>query len=238
MDALLRSAPSTLNIADKTGRTALTRAAESDHRMAVSHLLSAGATERVVLAKMGKSALLFTIFNLKESMVRLLLDEGLEAVGGMPAMPQALKTAIAARSGTILQMVLDMYPPAIVNGRFWEKQALEFGGVPALHIAAAFGSLPVMHVLLATGADETVVTSDGTRASDIVQQRGSRSDEHEAEKAAMVRMLERGPAFRATSWAWITRANFTSLRAPGPPSVGVRVFRQGDRRVFVTRFPR
>lgn len=247
MDVLLRTAPSTLNIADSTGRTALAHAAESEQRAAVSYLLSAGATEKAALAQMNRSALLFSIFNGKKDMVRLLLDEGMEAVGGMQAMPRALKTAAASTRGSILQMVLNAHAGADVDAEFWTQRALDYGDVPVLHIAAAFGSLSVIHALLAAGADETVVASDGRRASDVIRPPpGEANDESvrrvrdEAEEAAMGRMLERGPAFRARSWAWPTRTNSRddeTARQPAP-SLGVRVFRQGNRRLFTRRFPR
>lgn len=71
---------------------------------AVSYLRCAGASDKALLEQTGRSALLDAIIHEGlENMVRLLLDEGMEAVGGIPAMPMAFEVAIGAGRATMLQ---------------------------------------------------------------------------------------------------------------------------------------
>lgn len=109
--------------------------------------------------------------------------------------------------------------------------------LPFLHYAVKFGCLSVVHVLLAAGADERALSPDGKRASDMIEQ-----GRPPAEEAAIGRMLERGAAFRARSWTWLAGVNSRidealPLGKPGS-SVNVRVFRQENGRVCITRFAR
>lgn len=237
MAILLRRAPCTLNMADNMDYTALSHAAKFGPCYAVSYLLSAGASDEALLAHTGNSALLRSIEEGQEDKVRLLLDEGMDAVGGIPAMSMALQLAIEGRRVAILQMLVAVGVGADVSEEHWARHTLDDAGVPALHYAAAFGSLSTVHVLLAAGADETAPSSDGKRASDVVGQ-----GRPAAEEAAICRMLERGPAFHASSWLWLVGVDSAlggtpAVRNQGP-SLGVRVFRRENRRVFPTRFAR
>lgn len=73
---------------------------------------------------------------------------------------------------------------------------------PVLHHAAVCGILATISVLLAAGADETVVNLKGETASEAICSPYDGRLKGPAEKAAAVRMLAQGPAFRTRSWVW------------------------------------
>lgn len=241
MGIILSSAPSMLNLTDRLGCTPLFYAAMLGHRTAVSLLLSAGASEKAALAQTGTCALQAAIETGHEDIVRLLLDEGLKAVGGMRAICKAVEIAINVKRATFLQMILSVQIGAGMNEKYWAQKTLKRAGVPPLHFAAEIGSLRVIHVLLAAGADEAALSSDGKRARDYI---GKRMTDHKdaATEAAIGRMLERGPAFRARSWMWLARFNSASGEISASPSaevpLGARIYRPRGKQVFPTRFAR
>lgn len=239
MEILLRSAPSTVNLADMSGCSALFYYSALGHRMAVSLLLSAGASEKAALAKTGRCALLGAVEMGQENVLRLLLHEGLEAVGGMQAISVAVEAAIEDRRPACLRMLLAAKVGAGVGEEYWANKTLKRARVPPLHSAAAVGSLATVRMLLAAGADETALSSDGKRACDCIGRR-TRGDRDAAREAAIGRMLERGPAFRARSWAWLVRVNSSSAAIAAAPEVplGARIYRPEGKPVFPARFTR
>ena len=120
-----------------------------------------------------------------------------------------------------------------------------------LHGAASVGHLATMSVLLAAGADEMATTVDtGLSPYDyVVLCSCSTVEKNPADEAARCRMLGRGPAFHARSWAWPASVSkdvvstspadcgtsvFCSPRAPKvPPSVGVRIYRPESKKSYV-----
>ena len=82
---------------------------------------------------------------------------------------------------------------------------LKSRGVPVLRIAVSIGQPATVSVLLAAGADETARSGHGGRVGGEAMD--SQDGIHPATQEAIVRMLERGPAFRAVSWRWETGMN-------------------------------
>lgn len=95
--------------------------------------------------------------------MRLLRDEGVKAVGGMPAMCTAVQLAIPAGCTTNLRMLLDVHVRA---GEAWMHSGMD--GLRGLHPAPAISSLAAVSVLVEAVVDETALNSDGKRASEII----------------------------------------------------------------------
>lgn len=238
---LLHSSPSSLNIADSGGRTALFKAAMLRNCKAVSYLLSAGASEETTYAQTGQSALLCAIQKDYKNVISLLLENGMKAAGGISAMPGALVVAIGLGRAAILQMLLAVHTGAGIDEGYPAHQTLVCGGLRALHYAAACGSLSSVHVLLAAGADDTALSWGGHRAA-YAFGHCTEGDGDSTRKAAMGRMLQRGPAFRASSWTWLAPVNSTSRGVSARPKtelpLGARIYRPKGKPVFTTRFAR
>lgn len=83
--------------------------------------------------------------------VQLLLDRGVEAVGGPYVIDGALGAAIQMGRPRLLERILAVEGEDR-KGR-WAAALLK-GCVPMLHFAAAFGGAASVGVLLAAGADE------------------------------------------------------------------------------------
>lgn len=248
IDLLSVRAPTTLNHITKGNATPLSTAALHGHEGAVAQLLTLGATD-AMLALRGVSALTTAVTQNHAGVVRILLGsaQSKKAVGGSSLVPEAMSIALSRRgrnAAKILQMLLavqerDGVPP-------WAGQPLMEG--PMLHATAASISLEGTHVLLAAGADETETNRDGERAIDFIGAALPVSNKDAGPKAALRRMLRRGPAFRARSWAWSPLAAgvppppppdgevllTTPDRSPPAGPLGVRIFRPTGRR-FLTR---
>lgn len=108
------------------------------------------------------------------------------------------------------------------------------------------GTLATISLLLAAGADEAVLAY-GKMASEVINQPHGGRVKGPAEKAATRRMLARGPAFRARSWACPVAdgvededadsdASFDaspSSSAAQHSALGMRIWRTGRRKRFV-----
>ncbi len=240
---LLSAAPGTLNHTDKRGNTALMHAAANGQGRTLSSLLAAGANDETAW-KEGNSALLTAISVGQSDMVKLLLEEGLDAVGGKLAIPEAMRYAVQHEQIAILLLLLGVDGEA--NREIWATRPVWTGpvvldlppaesrglqlwilaagfGVPMVHCAAMFCSLRSVHVLLAAGADETALAHDGMCAKDCVGVKLPQDMVDPRAVAAVRRLLARGPAFRACSWTWPAAA---TSRRPKPPRLGVRVYRR------------
>lgn len=196
----------------------------------------------------------FAVYNSHERVVEVLLDRGLEALGGSSvALPPAILNAVLNARTRILHMLL------LAEGEdrraFWANHTS--GGIgPNLFRATSMSLLAVVGVLMAHGADENTRDLDGRDARDYI---GLRSDDHEAldpkvANAAIRRMLERGPAFRARSWAYpafladprcapvdaCRRDDGAGARDDLPAggartsAIRVRIYRSKDRNMFAT----
>lgn len=250
---LLLSAPTTLNHVTIGNVTPLCTAAQHGQEGAVAHLLALGATDEWVTQNGNICALTAAVQQNQVGVVRILLGsaKAIKAAGGL--VPEAIGLAVSRRgraSAKILQMLL------AVEGEERQRHwlGLSVGDRPLLHAAAAFNSLEGTHVLLAAGADEAEASAHGRCASDLVGSACPIYNRDNDLEAAVCRMLRRGPAFRARTWAWSPLAtgapprppppgggevlSTTSGRSPPIGPLGVRLFRPMDRRFFARRFAR
>lgn len=141
-----------------------------------------------------------------EEVVRVFLDGGMEAIGGLDGcLETALRYTMPDWRTKITRMLLAAEGPE--GEHRWANST--FRGVPLLHTAAAYNALPIIGVLLRARADETAIAPTGETAHGAVGYH-LREDPHlrgtgdPAEKAAVHRMLAQGPAFRARSFLWPT----------------------------------
>lgn len=250
VSALVSNAPGTLNHANIGGFTTLAMTAGKGQAKTVDHLLRLGARQPpespgtygcpVVRALKGGHA----------HVVRLLLDRWMDSIGGVnKVLPFALYEAMVANNPKIVRMLLGAQGEARVSR--WARSKFQHGQL--LHFASAFGFPDVVGVLLAAGADETIVDRDGQSAHDIAGSALEGKPSHGAMTAAILRVLERGPAFRARSFLWPVVGNGD---APAPaaaggcgvgrddvasakgPTLGVQIFRTKRRDIFVRHIGR
>ena len=136
--------------------------------------------------------------------VQVLLDRGVSAIGGLHVVEKVLLSQIGHRQPKFL--------PILLNAEGEEKQAhwanISPVSSPLLHVAASFGNLAAMRVLLSAGADETAPGCDGKLPGEMVGFHAASlrilnltvPDVDSVTAAAVRRVLERAPAFRALSW--------------------------------------
>ena len=204
VDMLHAEAPDTLSRAASTRETPLCIACAQGRENVVARLLSLGATHRVWRDDPSACALSMAAMKGRKGIVRILIDEGLGAVGGRAmVMPDAMYTAIRSRHSDVLLMLLaaDWEEPRSV----WANAAIM--GRPLLHLGAGHCYPAAVSVLLAAGADEKardfaeltpldcIGFETGAEASEVVAM-------DKGEQLAIRRMLERASAYRARSWAW------------------------------------
>ncbi|CAM9452146.1 unnamed protein product [Scytosiphon promiscuus] len=261
IDILLPWLPThSLGCRTSDGMTPLYMAADNGSEAAVSRMLSAWAKQpaayHVGCSCCGSSdelrcPLAAAVYRGEEKVVRLLLDSGMDAIGGTLAVtPPAMETALRASRTRILRMLL-----AVEGEERREPWArLFFQGSSMLHLAAAFGIVEAVGLLLAAGADETAVDSEGRSVSEVIGELASETYRQrnvgdggsaEQEAAATRRLLARGAAFRARSWAWEVLGredDGDGAAASGvdgaPPSLNVRIFRPRSRKLFSERIGR
>ncbi|CAM9188238.1 unnamed protein product [Ectocarpus fasciculatus] len=239
---LLARAPSTVNAPNEEGVTALCYAAAEGKEVAVSCLLSAGAYDDPFLFGKGIGSLIMAAELGHEKVVRVLLDRGVQAVGGELAMSYALRRAVHNRFRTILQMLLDVEGE---QKRMKWARLRHTDGNPVLHYAAACESLVAASILISAGADEGTTNGFGRHASVCVGAALPAEKRNPANTAAMCRLLERGPTFRALSWAWAAEPSETPAASGtvcsmnrATAALDVRIFRPTGNLCFSTRFSR
>jgi len=262
MEMLLSFAPETINHAAlRDCMTPLCLAAVVGARADVMEmLLSRGATNTIALERegldMATCPLYIAVSSKREDLVRLLLEKGMAAIGGLALIPSALFAAAHTSQPRIARMLISVEGEH--KKEYWARYV--HMGACLLNHACAFNALGVVSLLLHAGAKETVADSRGSSALDavgsLVEHPGWRIDRMNVncsrdpvKESAIRAMLKRAPAYRARSWVWpvpgeggapavgssaMTRVSSTNkadkqvkLRAP------LRIYRSGGARFFV-----
>lgn len=210
MEMLLSIAPETVNHVSRDGSTPLYMASGFGKDKLVSLLLSAGAKQPPSGLATTRCPLDIAVTNKNEEVVRVLLDRGIEAIGGSRAFPNALNIAAMRKERTrILRMLLS----AEGDGRRQHWARVFFELTPMLGWAVASNCLKEVAILLEAGADETVPDGFGRQPSSIIALHLEPSERNATTEAAIARLLQRAPAMRARSWTWPAGARALSSKA-------------------------
>lgn len=198
MEMLLAAAPSTLNMGDVYGASALCYVARKGQNGVVSLLFSAGARDETILSKTGVGCLEIAVGKCAEEgghedMVRLILRQGLQAVGGDAVVAKVLVLMAENAQARLMLALLDIEGED--KRQKWAR--CDWEGMPILHCAALYGCVAAARVLLSNGADETAENPSGMRASDVIGLDSPAERRNDATEAALSRVLQQGPAFRA-----------------------------------------
>ncbi|CAM9136674.1 unnamed protein product [Laminaria digitata] len=213
----------------------------------VSRLLSLGATQQLPPSS---TMLPLSIAASKgfEGVVRVLLREGLEAVGGRIMLRYAMHTAMRDHRARVVRLLLSANGEegrlALANTRLFDGDVLHYG--------AGFCCPASVNVLLAAGASEAARDTQGRTPREVIGANLLQEDlpMNRQKEVAVRRMLEQGPAYRARSWALPAKsmvgggdcrvggggkeAVLSSAPATKGLPVGVRIFRpKSDRKLFV-----
>lgn len=205
----------TVNHATLDGKTPLTAAVESNHGGVVSLLLSAGASQKGLLDthdyqcpfKHASAMGCVDILRMFSS------ERGMDAVGGSRVIPTALSCVATRGRARILSMVLAAEGEE--RQTYWANRKIILGR-PMLNMAAAYGILANVQVLLAAGAYEAMRDPEDSTASDVIGMMHPPGVLDPREEAAIDRELQRGPAYRARSWAWPIEETGVGAAAAGP----------------------
>lgn len=201
VDDMHSRSPSTLNRCASKGQTPLFLACVGGHETVVSRLLSLGAVQPMPAEDDSMLPLSVAVSNGFLGVVRVLLSEkGITAIGGRAVLPNALFTVVKAHDARILRLLLAVdgqekrlaWANTLVKGRY------------LLHYAAGYCCPAAVSILLEAGADEAACDSEGRIAGDVIgvglgRDGGIQMDR--GKEDSIRRMLQRGPAYRAQSWA-------------------------------------
>lgn len=158
-------------------------------------------------AKCGVTPLLAACLGGHERMVyKFLLIGAVGAIEGDADLTELLRSSVQYRQPIILRLLLTACGEE--RRSEWANNNLE--GWSVVHLAAGYCFSAVVSILLRAGADGAGYDPEGRTAQEAIGlysfpinyiQRGPiRSDPSEG--IAIRRMLDRGPAYRARSWAW------------------------------------
>ena len=226
VDMLCSRAPSSVNHRAFNDKTPLYLACRVGHEGAVSKLLSQGAKQLALCTNIDVCPLAIAVENGHLGVVRVLMNEGgIPAVGGVMALPRAMQISIIRHRAIILRLLLTADGE---EGRSkWVN--VNYEGMCLLHCGAGFCNSIAVSILLEAGALEASRDAAGYIPRDIVGRylpRGVRIDP--AKAVAIGRMLQRGSAYRARSWAWpsleYTDATDVAVAATAPAAVVRSVF--------------
>lgn len=234
VDILLLMAPKTLNMLNADGSTPLCSAALGGQTHVVSKLLSTGAVQRNSSPGYHECPLVVAVEAGDAAMVRVLLEEGLNAIGGaVSVVPYALYSAVTGGRASIVHMLIASEGEA--KQGHWARH--DYYGMPMLHHASEYAFGAVVAVLLAGGANEDDAPHFGPSAYEVIGSRVPEGEGDPRQEINIFRMLQRGPAFRARSWAWPAQsdAGVIPLLSRGEQSrcSGIRTFRTKERGFFV-----
>ena len=201
VDMLYSRAPATLNHRTVKGNTPLFVACSEGHESVASKLLSLGAMQPTPL-NTHRCPLTIAALNGSVEVVRILVNEGgIRAVGGEKMLAKALFIAISHHHARILRLLLTVdggqRRSELANNR-------SFDGF-LIHDGAAYVNPAAVSILLEAGADDVARDSRGCIPLDIVGMSTDRiygARMNGGKEVAIRRMLQRGPAYRARSWAW------------------------------------
>lgn len=262
---ILSEFPNLLHRNSNLGESALHLASVNDRPDVLSQLLAAGARHPRTLEH-DYCPLAVAVILGHEEVVRILIARGLPAIGGAAyALPISLSGAVTRGRPRIINLLLGAQGPGT------ERQLMAMAGGlagPLLHYAAGYIIPNSVRVLLTAGADERALDGAGQRAVDII---GTMDEENPpisplspripgrkrnpTAEAEIRRMLLRGPAFRAKSFAWPAGATSgagssifgangidtmgSSSENPERKPLGVRVYRSsGVNLLFVQSIDR
>ncbi|CAN0118101.1 unnamed protein product [Ectocarpus sp. 12 AP-2014] len=221
VSCLLDAAPETLNHpALEYHITPLCFAATGGYVALADMLLSGEARTRPLIATKGRRniscPLYVAVVPLREKFVELIVDKGMEAVGGMASIPAGLLAAAQFGLVNVVRMLIGVQGQG--RQEYWAN-LLQLGW-RVLTVAAGFNSLEVVILLVQAGASEGALDKGGKFAVDSI---GSllRSSIHVTDSPVPVKTarrdtrvrdpvrearirstLRQGPAFRARSWLW------------------------------------
>lgn len=229
---LLSIAPATVNHVARDGSTPLYMASGFGKDKLVSLLLSAGARQPPSSLATTRCPLDIAVTNTNEEVVRVLLDRGVEAIGGSRTFANALNLAVMRKGRTrILRMLL----AAEGEDRRQHWARVFFEVTPILGWAVASNSLKAATILLEAGADESIPDGFGRKPSAIIAHHLEPNERNKKTEDAIRRLLERAPAMRARSWAWPVgaRARPASSRSKKKTGPVVRIYLPEGPRRFV-----
>ncbi|CAM9720621.1 unnamed protein product [Scytosiphon promiscuus] len=251
LSVLLQAAPTSLNLVDNSGLTPLGMATAFGRQEGVRCLLAFGASDRDLFQETCSSSLQIAVATGNMHVLRILLGQGLEAVGGLDAIPDALGCAVTKGKVDMLNEILSVEGEA--RRAFWARTRVsdDTTGRSMLHFAAGFGTLNCVKALLLSGASEAAADYNGQLPRDIIAtiypDDAPPAEKNPKNEASISRALQQGPAFRARSWAWPMGATAASSGCVSAmicssrstrPRLGVLVTRPASQWVYVTRFGR
>lgn len=233
---LLSVAPETVHQVAPDGSTPLYMASGFGQHKAVSLLLSAGAKQTRLSFEKEKCPLDIAVRQNRIDVVRVLLSDGLHAIGGSLVLPQAICDAVRNPTGMRAMLPMLLAAEGDERQRYWARSWFHL--TPLLGWAAASGSYTGVSVLLAAGANESVPDDYGRKPDSIIGLHLDTRERNARNESAIRRALKRGPAFRAKSWAWPIPVSTRTLVVPLPSgrrsttSPGVHIYRAEGRKRF------
>lgn len=200
VDMLLFRAPATLNYCAPDGLTPLYAACRKGQEIIVSKLLALGAIQPETTQGVALCPLAAAVGNGFVSVVRVLINEGgMRAVRGEVALRNACFIAVFNRRALILRLLLT------AEGRYRRSEwaNIRSEGKYLIHLGASLCHRATVSILLEAGADEAARDSGGRIPREVIGDSLGREVQRTwPEEVAIRRMLQRGPAYRARSWAW------------------------------------
>lgn len=240
LDMLHENSPGTINFPAPGGETPLFMACYYGQEAVLSRLLTLGAVRPDDACKI--SGLTTAVHKDLIGVVRVLLNQGMNALGGKTAvLRSAMYASVRFHRAKILSLLRADGEPmrsALANTAIMDK------GMRLLHYAAGFCCPDAVSVLLEAGADETARDAgrggvEGRVPLDMIGEGIGLPGEFDMDRGkelAIRRMLQRGPAYRARSWAWPAEEEGGAGDGGGDPdptdannaaaaAVAVRIFR-------------